>query len=49
MSAIRTMEAPTAATAERPRRLPLGAPLLTLAALGLIACSLVTLKGPTQG
>jgi rod shape determining protein RodA len=37
------------ATASRPRPLLLFDPLLLLAALGLIACSLVTLKGATRG
>jgi rod shape determining protein RodA len=37
------------ATAARPRLLLLFDPLLLLAALGLVACSLVTLKGATKG
>src|SRR5205807_6970738 len=43
---IRTVEQPVEA---RARPLPLVDPLLLLAALGLVACSLVTLKGATRG
>ncbi len=44
---ITTLEDPAAAPA-RPRGLLLFDPLLTLAALGLVACSLITLKGATR-
>jgi rod shape determining protein RodA len=45
-AALRPVEEPTAS---RPRPLLLFDPLLLLAAFGLIACSLVTLKGATHG
>jgi rod shape determining protein RodA len=45
---IQVIEDPAPQTASRPRLALLFDPLLLLAALGLVACSLVTLKGATQ-
>src|SRR5579859_3993467 len=45
---IQVIEDPAPQTASRPRLVLLFDPLLLLAALGLVACSLVTLKGATQ-
>jgi len=45
VTAIHTVDEPAAA---RPRALMLSDPLLTLAAFGLVACSLITLRGATR-
>src|SRR5436305_4783275 len=45
---LRTLEDPAPAASARPRVMFLSDPLLTLAALGLVACSLVTLNGATK-
>jgi rod shape determining protein RodA len=45
---IRTLEDPTAEAAPRRRVLVLFDPLLMLAAFGLVACSLLTLRGATR-
>ena len=45
VTAIRTSEQPAEA---RARAVPLIDPLLLLAAFGLVACSLITLKGATR-
>jgi rod shape determining protein RodA len=45
---IRAVKEPARAKADHPRLLLLADPLLMVAALGLIACSLITLKGVTR-
>jgi rod shape determining protein RodA len=45
---VRTLQDPTVGAPPRPRRLTAVDPVLALAALGLVACSLITLQGATR-